>query len=225
MTQPAAGAVEHTTELALHEKRKLIKSLRRLDMILFLVCAIVGLDTIGQVSGYGAQTFTWVLVLAVVFLFPCALVMAELGSAFAQEGGPDEWRCLFPVARLPPARRKHGRTAKCSNTAKPGSSGSGSRPGRCAPPRAACRRWKRGTGEVSPDHVGLAMPRSPRSMAAPLTRPATRRPRVERPPGGTSGWRGDGALTAWRFGSGIPALGCGLRAAASGLRWLIGHSP
>jgi glutamate:GABA antiporter len=47
-------------------------------------CAIVGLDTLGQVSGYGAQTFTWVLVLAVVFLFPYGLVMAELGSAFAQ---------------------------------------------------------------------------------------------------------------------------------------------
>jgi hypothetical protein len=53
-------------------------------MLLFLVCAIVGLDTLGQVSGYGAQTFTWVIVLAVVFLFPYALVMAELGSAFTR---------------------------------------------------------------------------------------------------------------------------------------------
>jgi amino acid transporter len=76
------------------EKRKLIKSLRRLDMLLFLVCAIVGLDTLGQVSSYGAQTFTWVLVLAVAFLFPYALVMAELGSSFRQEGGPYEWMKL-----------------------------------------------------------------------------------------------------------------------------------
>ncbi len=94
MTDSAVGPVEHTTSLALHEKTKLIKSLRRVDMLLFLVCAIVGLDTLGQVSSYGAQTFTWVLVLAVGFLFPYALVMAELGSSFAQEGGPYEWMKL-----------------------------------------------------------------------------------------------------------------------------------
>jgi amino acid transporter len=94
MAQSAVGPVEYTTSLALHEKRKLVKSLRRFDMLLFLVCAIVGLDTLGQVSGYGAQTFTWVLVLAVLFLFPYGLVMSELGSAFAQEGGPYEWMKL-----------------------------------------------------------------------------------------------------------------------------------
>ena len=88
MAEPSAVPVEHTTSLALHEKKKLIKSLRRFDMLLFLVCAIVGLDTLGQVSSYGAQTFTWVIILAVAFLFPYALVMAELGSTFAQEGGP-----------------------------------------------------------------------------------------------------------------------------------------
>ena len=94
MAEPAVGSVEHTTTLALSEKSKLIKSLRRFDMLLFLVCAIVGLDTLGQVSSYGAQTFTWVIVLAVAFLFPYALVMCELGSAFTQEGGPYEWMKL-----------------------------------------------------------------------------------------------------------------------------------
>jgi amino acid transporter len=94
MAEPAVGSVEHTTTLALREKSKLIKSLRRFDMLLFLVCAIVGLDTLGQVSSYGAQTFTWVIILAVLFLFPYALVMAELGSAFTQEGGPYEWMKL-----------------------------------------------------------------------------------------------------------------------------------
>ena len=94
MAESTVGSVEHTTTLALHEKKKLIKSLRRFDMLLFLVCAIVGLDTLGQVSTYGAQTFTWVIVLAVAFLFPYALVMAEVGSAFTQEGGPYEWMKL-----------------------------------------------------------------------------------------------------------------------------------
>src|SRR5215210_4546826 len=90
----AAVPVEHTTSLALSEKSKLIKSLRRLDMIFFTVCAIVGLDILGQVSSYGAETFTWVLVLAVAFLVPYGLLTAELGTAFPQEGGPYEWMKL-----------------------------------------------------------------------------------------------------------------------------------
>ena len=94
MSESVAGPIEHTTELAVQEKSKLIKSLRRFDMLLLLVCAIVGLDTLGQVSSYGAQTFTWVIVLAALFLFPYALVMAELGTAFTQEGGPYEWMKL-----------------------------------------------------------------------------------------------------------------------------------
>ena len=39
--------VEHTTQLALAEKSKLKKSLRRFDMVFFTVCAFVGLDTLG----------------------------------------------------------------------------------------------------------------------------------------------------------------------------------
>ncbi len=83
--------VEQTTTMALEEKAKLVKSLRRMDMILFSVCALVGVDTLGTVAGYGAEAFTWLLVLAVLFLFPYALLMAELGSTFRQEGGPYEW--------------------------------------------------------------------------------------------------------------------------------------
>ncbi|HYX86170.1 MAG TPA: APC family permease [Gaiellales bacterium] len=91
-SQPAQ--VEHTTAMALAEKAKLIKSMRRFDLVFFLVCAIVGLDTLGQVSSYGAETFTWLLFLAVFFLFPYALLMAELGTTFTMEGGPYEWMKL-----------------------------------------------------------------------------------------------------------------------------------
>ena len=86
-----AADVEVTTAMALEEKGHLHKSLRRFDMLFFTVCALVGLDTLGQVSGFGAQTFTWLIILAVLFVFPYALVMAELGAAFTQEGGPYEW--------------------------------------------------------------------------------------------------------------------------------------
>ena len=46
--------VEQTTELALQEKSKLVKSLSRLDMVGFTVCAFVGLDTLGTVASNGA---------------------------------------------------------------------------------------------------------------------------------------------------------------------------
>ena len=86
--------IEHTTELALHEKSKLVKSLRRFDMLFFLICAFVGLDTLGLVASSGGQGFTWLIVLAITFVFPYMLVMAEVGSAFTQEGGPYEWTKL-----------------------------------------------------------------------------------------------------------------------------------
>jgi amino acid transporter len=90
----SARAVEQTTTLALEEKAKLVKSLRRFDMVFFTVCAFVGLDTLGTVASNGAQGFTWLVALAIVFVLPYALLMAELGSAFTQEGGPYEWTKL-----------------------------------------------------------------------------------------------------------------------------------
>jgi len=77
--------------LALVEKTKLIKSLRRFDMVFFTVCAFVGLDTLGTVASNGPQGFFWLVLLAVVFVAPYMLLMAEVGSAFTQEGGPYEW--------------------------------------------------------------------------------------------------------------------------------------
>ncbi|MDX6550687.1 MAG: glutamate:GABA antiporter, partial [Gaiellales bacterium] len=80
--------------MAVAERQKLQKSLRSLDMLFFTICALVGLDTLGQVSSWGAQTFTWLIVVAVFFVLPYALIMAELGSSFTQEGGPYEWMKL-----------------------------------------------------------------------------------------------------------------------------------
>src|SRR4051794_4641789 len=86
-----AAVAEQTTALALSEKSKLIKSLRRLDMIGFTVCAFVGLDTLGLVAQNGPQGFLWLFLLAILFVAPYMLVMAEVGSAFTMEGGPYEW--------------------------------------------------------------------------------------------------------------------------------------
>jgi amino acid transporter len=91
MASHPAVETEQTTALALSEKSKLIKSLRRFDMVFFTICAFVGLDTLGTVASNGPEGFVWLLVLAVVFVAPYMLLMAEVGSAFTQEGGPYEW--------------------------------------------------------------------------------------------------------------------------------------
>jgi glutamate:GABA antiporter len=83
--------VEHTTRFALQEKSKLIKSLRRFDMVFFTICAFVGLDTLGTVASNGPEGFFWLVFLAIFFVAPYMLVMAEVGSAFTMEGGPYEW--------------------------------------------------------------------------------------------------------------------------------------
>jgi amino acid transporter len=86
-----AVVAEQTTTFALAEKSKLIKSLRRFDMVFFTVCAFVGLDTLGTVASNGPEGFLWLVILAIVFVAPYMLLMAEVGSAFTMEGGPYEW--------------------------------------------------------------------------------------------------------------------------------------
>src|SRR6267378_2258254 len=73
------------------EKRKLKKSLFRVDMIFFTICAIVALDTIGQSSSYGAQAIFWLIVSGLTFLIPYGLITAELGAAFPTEGATYDW--------------------------------------------------------------------------------------------------------------------------------------
>src|SRR5689334_4189392 len=90
-TDAVAIDVEHTTAFALAEKSKLIKSLRRFDMVFFTICAFVGLDTLGLVASNGPQGFLWLFITALLFVAPYMLMMAEVGSAFCQEGGPYEW--------------------------------------------------------------------------------------------------------------------------------------
>jgi len=47
-----------------------------------------------MVAEGGGESFTWLLVYAIVFFIPQALLFAELGTAFPQEGGPYLWTRL-----------------------------------------------------------------------------------------------------------------------------------
>jgi len=79
------------TQAALEEKSKLQQHFGRFDMLFFLICTLVGLDTIGTVAAKGAQAFTWLILLGIFFFVPYALIVSELGSAFPDEGGPYMW--------------------------------------------------------------------------------------------------------------------------------------
>jgi glutamate:GABA antiporter len=88
---PADALVDRTTKAALEEKAKLQKHFGRFDIFFFLICTLVGLDTLGAVSNDGAQAFTWLAFLGIFFFVPYALLVAELGSSFPAEGGAYLW--------------------------------------------------------------------------------------------------------------------------------------
>jgi len=66
-------------------------SLRRLDVPIMILAAMISLDMVGQISTFGGETFTWLLVLGLLWMVPYGLITAELGSAFPVEGGLSEW--------------------------------------------------------------------------------------------------------------------------------------
>jgi amino acid transporter len=80
-----------TAERSIIERAKLRRELRRLDTVFFLISAMVVVDTIGAIAIGGAQAFTWLLVLFLLFFVPSALASAELGAALPEEGGAYVW--------------------------------------------------------------------------------------------------------------------------------------
>jgi amino acid transporter len=83
-----------TPQSSVEERAKLRTSVGRLDIFSVLLCALVGLDTIGAFANQGAEGLTWFVLLAIAFFVPAALLTAELGSAFPAEGGPYVWARL-----------------------------------------------------------------------------------------------------------------------------------
>jgi amino acid transporter len=88
------ATLDTLTAAAATESQKLQRHFGRFDILFFLICTIVGVDTIATVAQGGGQAFTWMMVFAVVFFVPQALLFSELGAAFPQEGGPYLWTRL-----------------------------------------------------------------------------------------------------------------------------------
>jgi hypothetical protein len=80
--ESADPAIIHAvdTAAASEERSKFRRSLGRWDTTFLMLAAIIVLDTLGAVSSYGAQAFTWLIVMVVFFLVPYGLITAELGT-------------------------------------------------------------------------------------------------------------------------------------------------
>ncbi len=81
-----SDAVEETAHLQRHFGRR--------EILLFTICTLVGVDSIGAIAASGAEAFSWLIILGVIFFIPSGLLFAELGTAFPEEGGPYLWARL-----------------------------------------------------------------------------------------------------------------------------------
>jgi len=70
---------------------KHIKTLGQKDMVLFTVSAILLLDTLTAAASVGSSSIFWWLFLGVIFFVPFALISAEMGCTYPEQGGIYAW--------------------------------------------------------------------------------------------------------------------------------------
>lgn len=67
------------------------RTLGRRDIVLFTVSAILLLDTLAAGATVGAPAIFWWLFLGAVFFLPYALICAEMGTTYPEQGGLYAW--------------------------------------------------------------------------------------------------------------------------------------
>lgn len=65
--------------------------LRRFDVTLFTVCAILVIDQLAASAAIGTSAVFWWMFTLILFFVPYALIAAELGAAYPEEGGIYAW--------------------------------------------------------------------------------------------------------------------------------------
>jgi amino acid transporter len=65
--------------------------MRRLDVTLFTVCAILVIDQLAASAAIGTSSIFWWIFTLIFFFVPYALISAELGAAYPEEGGIYAW--------------------------------------------------------------------------------------------------------------------------------------
>jgi len=73
------------------ETIKHIKALGQKDMVLFTVSAILLLDTLAAAASVGSSSVFWWVFLGIIFFIPFALICAEMGCAYPEQGGIYAW--------------------------------------------------------------------------------------------------------------------------------------
>ena len=68
-----------------------LKTLKLRDMILFTVSAILLADTLTAAASVGASSVSWWIILGVLFFIPFAMICAEMGCAYPEQGGIYAW--------------------------------------------------------------------------------------------------------------------------------------
>lgn len=91
MTNSYVDSADSAESSLYSERRNIKKSLKGVHSIFFILAGMIALETLGQVSVFGAETLTWILIIAVLFVIPYGLIVSELGSAYPYEGGPYPW--------------------------------------------------------------------------------------------------------------------------------------
>ena len=67
------------------------KTLRKTNMVLFTVSAILLLDTLAAAASIGTSSIFWWLFLGVIFFLPYAAICAEMGCTYPEQGGIYAW--------------------------------------------------------------------------------------------------------------------------------------
>ncbi len=75
----------------MHEPITHIKTLKQRDMVLFTVSAILLLDTLTAAASVGASSIFWWVFLGFIFFIPFAMICAEMGCAYPEQGGIYAW--------------------------------------------------------------------------------------------------------------------------------------
>ncbi|MDZ7644651.1 MAG: APC family permease [Woeseiaceae bacterium] len=68
-----------------------VKTLGRRDIVLFTVSAILLLDTLAAGAAVGPAAVFWWIFLGIVFFVPYALISAEMGTTYPEQGGLYAW--------------------------------------------------------------------------------------------------------------------------------------
>ncbi len=75
----------------MNQQVKRHKTLGKTDMVLFTVSAILLLDTLAAAASIGSSSIFWWLFLGLVFFVPFAMICAEMGCTYPEQGGIYAW--------------------------------------------------------------------------------------------------------------------------------------